>query len=611
MANATSASAYKYASLREDHFRVFEFKTLEPVITASLVDYPDNSPQEYFALSYAWGIDANTEPIMCDGRILMITPHLKEGLQQICINSGCQRLWVDAICINQASDAEKAMQVAKMHNIYRKAKGVYVWLGKEENGSDEAFIAINNVVINDDVIPTDMRKHLMERIINYRSESPQLFDVSLFKPLAALSRRPWFRRLWIAQEYFYGRSVQFFCGSKVLDGEKLQTVLMKLTIHCFGGPEPPGFLNENALFMGYHALIELDKIKKMQNEGKKLTFFDFVMLGRKRFAKEPIDRIYAAFGMAEGIDEIYRKEILIDYSKDSRANYWRVYTTFGKIALQHEPQLRLLSVVSSENRPAAWPSWCPNLNSTSRTAELDRVEIFAAGWPSMNHGRVHHNPKPIQTRCLGHPNFKGRDSNHVSILPTLSTVGIWGASFGQVTALGPVNQWHTNADSEDISAAQALARGLLEWLAKSERFCMQRCKDRENARYLWSRILVKDVAENSIEDTELEGVRSGSVEDGEHSGDSKEVEEVGKGKHAIIAKDIERENDQDIRETVGSMKQSQEKELEISAYIFMITVLMRILHLDPDVNWKEQNPELLENFLLIFVWIVAIHQDWH
>jgi hypothetical protein len=43
----------------------------------------------------------------------------------------------------------------------------------------------------------------------------------------------------------------------------------------------------------------------------------------------------------------------------------------------------------------------------------------------------------------------------------------------------------------------------------------------------------------------------------------------------------------------------------------MTTVLIRILDLNPDVNWREQDPELLENFLMVYVWIVAIGEDWH
>ena len=138
------------------------------------------------------------------------------------------------------------------------------------------------------------------------------------------------------------------------------------------------------------------------------TFFDFVMQNRERIGKEPVDKIYAALGMAKGTDEVYRKQIPIDYSKDAKNNYWRLYTTFGKIAAQHEPHLKLLSEVSSEVRPSQLPSWCPNLNSTRVTGEMDSPNVYAAGWPWREHGKAKSNKDLDSLQCEGHPNFKGK-----------------------------------------------------------------------------------------------------------------------------------------------------------------------------------------------------------
>ncbi|OCK73738.1 hypothetical protein K432DRAFT_312159, partial [Lepidopterella palustris CBS 459.81] len=137
-----SGPDYLYGSLAEDHFRVIEINSLDPIISLQLVDYADDSPPKYFALSYAWGAQPNTEQIICNGKVLNVSPHLHEGLRSIGAASPGTRLWIDAICINQTSNAEKATQVAKMHHIYRKAQGVYVWLGKEEYDSDRVMDAI-------------------------------------------------------------------------------------------------------------------------------------------------------------------------------------------------------------------------------------------------------------------------------------------------------------------------------------------------------------------------------------------------------------------------------------------------------------------------------------
>ena len=41
-------------------------------------------------------------------------------------------LWVDAICINQHDQAEKAIVVPRMNLIYRRAMEVIVWLGAQQ-----------------------------------------------------------------------------------------------------------------------------------------------------------------------------------------------------------------------------------------------------------------------------------------------------------------------------------------------------------------------------------------------------------------------------------------------------------------------------------------------
>lgn len=88
-------SVYVYSPLAEDHFRVVEITSLEPTISVLLVDYPDDSPPDYNALSYSWGLESNTEQILCNGKILQVSPHLHEGLRSVCVTSASTRLWID------------------------------------------------------------------------------------------------------------------------------------------------------------------------------------------------------------------------------------------------------------------------------------------------------------------------------------------------------------------------------------------------------------------------------------------------------------------------------------------------------------------------------------
>ena len=111
------------------------------------------SPLSYYALSYVWGPFA--DPARCikcssaDRKLcadLPITTNCHDALTQIRRSynrkwpSGSSiRIWIDAICINQNDDAEKAEQIPLMEEIYGKANQVLIWLGKGCTSSDTAM----------------------------------------------------------------------------------------------------------------------------------------------------------------------------------------------------------------------------------------------------------------------------------------------------------------------------------------------------------------------------------------------------------------------------------------------------------------------------------------
>ena len=204
MATSSNIPSYHYEPLLENQFRILEITAVHPEIRARLVKCVVSQSPPFHALSYAWGREQNTKAILCDNARFFITPHLHECLVSIFLEKGPTRLWVDAICINQSSAHEKGAQVAKMHRLYHKADLVYVWLGKASDSSDEAMDAIRDVGLPKD--SKDMSKEqLNNRLLHPKSQAPKLFQMELFKPIAALSRRSWFQRLWIVQEYPIGK----------------------------------------------------------------------------------------------------------------------------------------------------------------------------------------------------------------------------------------------------------------------------------------------------------------------------------------------------------------------------------------------------------------------
>lgn len=626
-----NAGPYTYTAIKPDHFRIIEIHSLEPEIRIKLVERPDQSPPEYFALSYCWGTENNTEHILCDEKAFAITPNLKEGLKSIYHACGSFRLWVDAICIDQESDAEKEAQVAKMHEIYRKARGVYVWLGASENDSDAAIDAIKEVNLND----TSRDKPLGEALLMHKSGATRIFTMDLFKPVAALSRRAWFRRLWIAQEYFHAQSVQFLCGSSMIDGSHLIKVLNNLSINSFGDVDPPDMETEQDLFVGYHTLRELDELKTKHAQSTEPIFYASVILNRERFGKEPVDKIYAAFGMVHGADSVYRNGIHIDYSEGAKSNYWRLYTTFGKIALQHEPHLQLLSTVSSKERPDRLPSWCPNLNSTAVTSELDSVHVYAAGWPYEEHETMNGSEGVELPPCMRHSNFKGKTENHVLVHPDSDTVSIWGASLGCITAIGAKCEWNADVDMDSLKSIKSLAKGFLKWFYKHEQFYKQHCKDESTAFHVQDEVLVgatnktrrarglkrdddTDIwslpASKTLNYTEVEKqsdtAEARSPKNCKSSTESKEASIV--AMPGQINEHCESESrTRDRKMESGDNSLTKKDYQRDKATLFSLGVLFQMLELNKDDDDRIRDPVLLQNFEAVYTWIMFLFETWH
>ena len=54
-------------------------------------------------------------------------------------------MWIDAICINQKDDAEKAVQVRQMQLIYARTSHLVIWVGEASEDSDLGMETLKQV----------------------------------------------------------------------------------------------------------------------------------------------------------------------------------------------------------------------------------------------------------------------------------------------------------------------------------------------------------------------------------------------------------------------------------------------------------------------------------
>lgn len=229
----------------------------------SLVDMAADAKFE--ALSYTWGPSKPEYPLYVidddleyddDDKVPMmrISPNLNKALRHLMVEDDEQKLekdpmlyiWVDAICINQRDNEEKAWQVEMMYEIYQRASRTIVWLGPGTKSSDLAMeVLVGMRRVSEALEPfstaahaegfsksvVDMRKIPKSALEGLHPDDLELTGAFglLFKQqisgqdwirpfpiddVAALFQRPYWSRIWILQEFAAAKDIIIVCGTK-------------------------------------------------------------------------------------------------------------------------------------------------------------------------------------------------------------------------------------------------------------------------------------------------------------------------------------------------------------------------------------------------------------
>ena len=106
-------SIYTYKTLDTNHFRLLYLLpgALSDQLQGAIVHVPQKSADQYWALSYVWGRHRQTHELLTPDGILRITSSLDNALHGLRHRDTAMLLWVDAICINQGDNDEKAQQI--------------------------------------------------------------------------------------------------------------------------------------------------------------------------------------------------------------------------------------------------------------------------------------------------------------------------------------------------------------------------------------------------------------------------------------------------------------------------------------------------------------------
>ncbi|KAK0672252.1 heterokaryon incompatibility protein-domain-containing protein [Cercophora samala] len=382
-----------------------------------------DQPGLYQAISYTWGPsdderyylgiwggsggDDSEQP-----RWLPITRSLEVALRHLRELAAGEvvTLWIDQICINQADNDsdEKSRQVGIMHRIYESAEQVRVWLGPAGDGSDEVMEMWEEVgrrceeevdLAGYFASDKEALQRLVDHVSNRTPEDPVTQRIQRYmdwaaprmqpylKAMAVMFDRPWFRRVWVIQEFAVAPNTVFICGLKVARAQYPGWVL-NMYGHC-GKRIWPGRMTEedfrvsnalenppfDTLFtirkrrQDHNLAVQQGRLRRDETPppgpGAGDYLFDLLVktCGDQTIeAKDLRDRVYALLGIAVDRNKLKRLGLTPDYQN---CNFEKVLLlTARAIILRGEVQMLSFSQFPKEHNLPSWvPEWRPGMTT--------------------------------------------------------------------------------------------------------------------------------------------------------------------------------------------------------------------------------------------------------
>jgi hypothetical protein len=270
---------YQYMPLPPGRYiRLFQLHgmTASDLFQGSLHVVSLDSKPVYDAVSYEWGPPVISGKIFVDGKVILLRRNLQAFLFQLAQWQTSRLLWIDALCIHQASHDERGHQVRLMREIYSDASKVLVWLGF---GDFKVRQIIEDLT---ERLPCDFVDQKRKGLFKY---------ANMWEHLSSLT---YWRRTWIIQEIVLAKQIIVLYDKVQIGWTRLAHVRID------------------------QASTRLSELFRYRESYRKYTLNlrDLLYCSAESRCTDPRDKVYALLGLAHD----YQKSpgFDVDYQKDTR-----------------------------------------------------------------------------------------------------------------------------------------------------------------------------------------------------------------------------------------------------------------------------------------------------
>ncbi|KAJ4147292.1 hypothetical protein LMH87_001826 [Akanthomyces muscarius] len=373
-------------------------------VLCELNTYSRGSCPPYHALSHAWQHHDTTLQVTINGTACQVAETVEKALRQLRHSQKKVYAWVDQVCINQADNEEKGHQVQQMHHIYGEANTVVAWIGMPFRDSGFLFEFLEQMGIA--ILKRQWKK--LAKLVDEVNCSSMKEAFRLF------CQRPYWKRLWIMQEFAVCPDVRIVCGDSTMGVDSIDAAFMA-----------PEFLEELQEQRAMRKTV-VNKITEIFYPPER-SFVDNVITRRQRFrpqpgttrnegdhffrvlvtslvleldynwpiASDPRDRVFALLQLASGHREF--DENFVGYCKTLEQVYHETTISFLK-----QGHIDVLSYCQFPKRLTSLPSWVADWSMEVRNPSIQApwFSKFSASGDTMSKQNVFH-PQPGQVTLCG------------------------------------------------------------------------------------------------------------------------------------------------------------------------------------------------------------------
>jgi hypothetical protein len=275
------------------------------------------------AISYACGEFKPSVPLHVDGLSrVMITETLAKALRCLRRTDQDRLLWVDTVCINQSNNDEKSLQVGNMHRVYSTAIAVQIWLGPEDQYTEQGFATVERIAEECEeygCIPGEYFQQLTEYTESQRDKIRELIgDGERGQVICSILQREYFKRRWIIQEITLASELVVNCGSFRLRWETfaqcIAVIRLSMTV------VPASQIRNFWLWDEPHmAAMKMLGLRDQYHGGDASPSCNLIAMLKDfelTICRNPHDYLYSLLGAANDLHQDAFKRLKPDYSRD-------------------------------------------------------------------------------------------------------------------------------------------------------------------------------------------------------------------------------------------------------------------------------------------------------